>query len=76
MVVTINTLGNCVACIVVTSDDINNTAWVSDFDCVSGDSVDATYYSPDYYYICNNNLYVTTYLYNHIYDTTTIYYIR
>ena len=71
--------------VVVTSEDIdnaigntnpawNNTVWAYYYDCETGTSSDVIYSSADNYYhsLCNNNLFGTPYLYNHINDAVTV----
>jgi hypothetical protein len=71
--------------IIVTSNDIdsaigntnpnwNNTVWVRYYDCDTGGPLDKIFYAADPYYseICNNNIYGTPYLYNHINDSNNI----
>ena len=71
--------------IVITSLDIdnaignttpgwNNTVWARYYDCATGEPSDIIYNTPDNYYhaLCNNNLYGTPYLYNHINDNIVL----
>ena len=46
----------------------NNTVWARYYDCATGGALDMVFNAADPYYdaFCNNNLYGTPYLYNHV----------